>query len=139
MEYSNLTASNLVLWTNHSDVHSFNTKEINYPQPIIADPLWEIIVKITIYSVLILTSLTGNSLVILVVLRNKRMQTTTNYFIVNLAVCDIFVTLSCAWVHLVDDLTEGWILGSFFCKFNSFAQGKCTLEMVETPALASRL
>ncbi|KAK3089722.1 hypothetical protein FSP39_005898 [Pinctada imbricata] len=50
------------------------------------------------------------------------MQTTTNYFIVNLAVCDIFVTVSCAWVRLVDNLTEGWVLGSFFCKFNSFAQ-----------------
>ena len=28
------------------------------------------------------------------------------------------------WVHLVDDLTEGWVLGAFFCVFNTFAQGQ---------------
>ena len=33
------------------------------------------------------------------------------------------VTVSCSWVHLVHDLTEGWVLGAFFCRVNSFTQG----------------
>jgi len=64
-----------------------------------------------------------NAAVLVVVARNKRMHTPTNYFIVNLAVSDIMVTSSCTWVHLVDNLTEGWVLGAFFCKLNSFSQG----------------
>jgi len=75
------------------------------------------------YSVVILLSLIGNVAVLFVVARNKRMHTPTNYFIVNLAISDIMVTSSCTWVHLVDNLTEGWVLGAFFCKLNSFSQG----------------
>lgn len=76
------------------------------------------------YVIMITASLLGNVAVVLVVWRNKRMRTATNYFFVNLAVSDIMVTTSCTWVHLVDDVTDGWVLGPFFCKFNSFAQGK---------------
>lgn len=75
------------------------------------------------YGLIILLALIGNIVVILVVARNKRMHTPTNYFIVNLAVSDILVTSMCTWVHLVHDVTEGWVLGAFFCKINSFAQG----------------
>jgi len=75
------------------------------------------------YGIVILLSLIGNVAVLFVVARNKRMHTPTNYFIVNLAISDIMVTSSCTWVHLVDNLTEGWVLGAFFCKLNSFAQG----------------
>lgn len=52
-------------------------------------------------------------------------QTTTNYYIVNLAVADCLIALTCSWTHLVDDMTPFWILGSFFCPFNSFSQGEC--------------
>jgi len=55
------------------------------------------------------------------------LRTPTNYFIVNLAVCDLMVTSLCTWVHLVGDLTHDWLLGAFFCKFNGFAQGKIIL------------
>ncbi|KAL5019369.1 hypothetical protein ScPMuIL_005091 [Solemya velum] len=34
----------------------------------------------------------------------------------------MLITIFCSWVHLVDDLTEGWVLGAFLCKFDSFAQ-----------------
>ncbi|KAL5018154.1 hypothetical protein ScPMuIL_003876, partial [Solemya velum] len=50
------------------------------------------------------------------------MQTVTNYYIVNLAIADLMVTVSCSWVSLVDDITEGWVLGDFFCKLNTFTQ-----------------
>ncbi|XP_060084125.1 QRFP-like peptide receptor [Ylistrum balloti] len=94
----------------------------NYPLALQAQPFIQVVTKISVYAIIILTALVGNLLVILVVVKNKRMRTTTNYFIVNLAVSDLMVIVWCCWVYLVDDLSEGWILGSFFCKFNSFAQ-----------------
>ena len=94
------------------------------PELLIKIPAWEFVVKIIMYTVVIVIALLGNSLIIIIVWRNKRMRTTTNYYIVNLAVSDLLITCSCTWVNLVDDLTHGWVLGQFFCKFNSFSQGK---------------
>ena len=109
---------------------SWNTSIIPYP-PIPTKPTWEILLKSLFSAIIIIAAILGNTLVIYIVWRNKRMRTTTNYFLVNLAVSDLMVTLSCTWVHLVDDLTEGWVLGAFFCKFNSFAQGKSTSVSID--------
>ena len=101
-----------------------DTSQFPYPSVIVYPPLWEVVVKVVFYAVIIVLALIGNILVVYIVWHNKRMRTTTNFFIVNLAISDLMVTTSCTWVHLVDNLTEGWVLGAFFCKFNSFAQGK---------------
>ena len=45
------------------------------------------------YIVIILTSLIGNMMVILTISRNKHMRTITNYYIMNLAICDFIVAL----------------------------------------------
>ena len=89
-------------------------------------PAWEMSLKIASTAIVFLVALFGNLTVVSTVIRNKRMWTTTNFYIVNLAVSDLMVTLTCTWVHLVDDMTENWVLGAFFCKFNTFAQGKKT-------------
>ncbi|XP_060084126.1 substance-P receptor-like [Ylistrum balloti] len=85
-------------------------------------PLWEIIVKSIFVLCIIVISLIGNILIIVIVFRNRQMHTATNYYIVNLAVADLMVTVSCTWVALVEDLTTDWVLGAFFCKFNTFMQ-----------------
>lgn len=102
----------------------FDPSKYPYPGQIRHIEIWEIILKIALYGIIILTALIGNTAVILTVVKIRRMRTTTNFYILNLAVCDVMVTLTCTWVHLVDDLTEGWVLGAFFCKINSFSQGK---------------
>lgn len=84
---------------------------------------WEIVIKSILFAVIIFFSIIGNFLIILVVLRNRSMRTTTNYYIVNLAVADLLVTVCCMWVTLIDDVTEGWVLGAFFCRINTFMQG----------------
>lgn len=97
---------------------------VSYPGKIkLVTPL-ETGLKVTFTAALMSVALLGNMSVIVTVAKNRRMRTATNYFIVNLAVSDLMVSLSCTWVSLVDNLTEGWVLGAFFCVFNSFAQGQ---------------
>jgi len=101
----------------------YETSSIQYPGRLKQVPVTEAVVKIVLYVVAIVLGLIGNLVVILTVCCRRSMHTTTNYYLVNLAVSDLAVTLSCSWVHLVADLTEGWVLGWFFCKANSFIQG----------------
>lgn len=108
----------------HQQASNIDVSKEHYPLKPPMKSAYEVALKVATYCAIIVLSLIGNTLVVYVVWRNHRMRTTTNYFIVNLAISDILVTVCCTWVHLVDDLTEGWVLGAFFCKFNSFAQGK---------------
>lgn len=100
-----------------------DTRSFPYPGKLKQVPMLEAAAKITFYVLSILIALLGNLAVIITVYCRRSMHTTTNYYLVNLAISDLAVTLSCSWVHLVADLTEGWVLGSFFCKANSFVQG----------------
>ena len=115
---------NLTFSLNYGSGGDYDTAMIPYPGNLKHQALWERVVKIVFYSLIISVAVVGNLMVVAMVIRNKKLWTTTNFYIVNLAVSDLMVTLSCTWVTLVDDLSEGWILGAFFCRVNSFAQGK---------------
>ena len=49
------------------------------------------IIKILLYLIMILAGLAGNLLIIIVILLNKFMKNPTNYFILNLALCDLAI------------------------------------------------
>ncbi|KAI8522245.1 Neuropeptide FF receptor 2 [Branchiostoma belcheri] len=68
------------------------------------------------------SSIIGNILVILVVLKIPRMRTVTNYFILNLAVSDILVAIFCMPFTLVDNIIRGWIFGDVMCKLSPAVQ-----------------
>lgn len=126
--YYNTAWSDIYSMKNFSSeiMENLDYSSLEYVGEIKKVPAWEMSLKIIVYSLIMCLALVGNLLIIIVVGKNKRMQSTTNYFIVNLAISDLLVTCCCTWVRLVDDITEGWVLGDFFCKVNSAAQGKMT-------------
>ena len=83
--------------------------------------------KTIIYCVIILVSLVGNTLVILVVYKRKRMRTTTNFLIVNMAVSDLFFAVftmppSIRTIYAGDDLLVRGIIAELICKLVTFIQ-----------------
>ena len=77
------------------------------------------IVLAVFYSIVILTGIFGNSLVVVVVWKTRSMHTATNYLLVNLAVSDILVLLWCPNTYnfaVVASLPEG-IVGDYLCRF----------------------
>ena len=77
----------------------------------------DIIFKL-VFSVMLTVNVFGNSLVILVVVRNRRMQTRMNYLLANLALADLLFALFFIPRRLL--ITEfhhpsGWV-GDFLCK-----------------------
>lgn len=75
------------------------------------------------YSAVFIVALLGNGMVCFVVNTSPRMKTVTNYFIVNLAVGDIFMTLLCVPFSFVPMLVlRYWPFGVVMCKVVNYSQ-----------------
>ncbi|XP_035516739.1 probable G-protein coupled receptor 83 [Morone saxatilis] len=80
------------------------------------------------YSLIILISLFGNTLVCHVVVKNKRTQSATSLFIMNLAVADIFITVLNTPFTLVRFVNSTWVFGRTMCHISRFVQ-YCSLHV----------
>ncbi|XP_005045817.1 PREDICTED: probable G-protein coupled receptor 83 [Ficedula albicollis] len=77
---------------------------------------------IVAYSVIICISLFGNILVCHVVIKNKRMHSATNLFIVNLAIADVMITTLNTPFTLVRFVSSTWVFGKLMCHISRFVQ-----------------
>uniref|UniRef100_A0A1B6DRF1 G-protein coupled receptors family 1 profile domain-containing protein n=1 Tax=Clastoptera arizonana TaxID=38151 RepID=A0A1B6DRF1_9HEMI len=76
-----------------------------------------------LYPVIFIVSLLGNGLVCYVVYSSARMQTVTNFFIVNLAMGDLLMTVFCVPFSTIYILVLGfWPFGIIMCRAVSFCQ-----------------
>ena len=82
--------------------------------------------KILAFSVVLLSSLIGNILIIITVYKRQELRKTINYFIVNMAVSDFVYPLTVIPVDLTETATSSrhWYIsgtvGSIFCKIGAF-------------------
>lgn len=65
------------------------------------------------YSIVFVLAIVGNTLVIYTVVKNPRMHTAINYFIVNLSVADILMAICVLPMTLVTNMYYGKLLCSF--------------------------
>ncbi|XP_030370873.1 allatostatin-A receptor isoform X2 [Scaptodrosophila lebanonensis] len=68
------------------------------------------------FGIIAVTGFFGNLLVILVVLLNKNMHSTTNLLIVNLAVADLLFVIFCVPFTAVDYVMQYWPFGRLWCR-----------------------
>ncbi len=87
-------------------------------------PTWESGLKITFYALAILMAVIGNSLVMLVIVCNKRLHTRTYVYIANLAVSDFMVGIFNMWVHLGGNISPDYPFPAIICKLFSFFQSQ---------------
>lgn len=81
-------------------------------------------VQIPLYATILLLAITGNALVILTLIQNRRMRTITNVFLLNLAVSDILLGVLCMPFTLVGTLLRDFVFGEIMCKFLPYLQGE---------------
>ena len=71
----------------------------------------------TLFAIIFLIGVTGNTLVCLVIFQTPRMRTTRNYLLVNLAVSDLMVALLCIPFDVVLKIIYPvWPLGAAMCE-----------------------
>lgn len=67
------------------------------------------------YATVFVASITGNTMVVYIVLKNKAMQTVTYLFICNLALSDLMVTLTSLWITPLYAFMSDWVWGPIVC------------------------
>ncbi|XP_036452966.1 cholecystokinin receptor type A [Colossoma macropomum] len=80
-------------------------------------------VRIILYSLIFLLGVLGNSLIITVLVRNRRMRTVTNLFLLSLAVSDLMLCVFCMPFTLIPNLMENFVFGSGICKTATYFMG----------------
>ncbi|XP_067256606.1 cholecystokinin receptor type A [Chanodichthys erythropterus] len=80
-------------------------------------------VRIVLYVFIFLVSFIGNSLIITVLVRNRRMRTVTNLFLLSLAVSDLMLCVFCMPFTLIPNLMKDFIFGSGMCKVATYFMG----------------
>jgi hypothetical protein len=77
---------------------------------------------IVVFLLVIILGFFGNILVIWTVVFNKHMRTTSNLFILNLAISDLTLCIFSIPFNAYKTLKHSWIFGLFLCKFAPFFQ-----------------
>jgi len=81
----------------------------------VMDSIWTLA-----FSVIMIISICGNTIVLWIVLAHRRMRSVTNYFLVNLALADIgMATLNCIpnFIYMRDST---WEFGPVYCRVHTF-------------------
>ena len=95
---------------------STNTSEPNQ----FVQPAWQIVLWAAAYTVIVVTSVVGNVVVMWIILAHKRMRTVTNYFLVNLAFAEASMAAFNTVVNFTYAVHNEWYYGLFYCKFHNF-------------------
>lgn len=91
----------------------------------LAVPQWEALITVLILSIIIVFTVTGNILVIMSVFTYRPLKTVQNFFIVSLAVADIFVAVLVLPLNVAYMVIGRWLFGIHVCKLWLTADVMC--------------
>ncbi|XP_043664149.1 RYamide receptor isoform X1 [Vespula pensylvanica] len=125
-EYSNVS------WNNSNSEHSIVCDEFISKDNVLSSSWFQATIYF-LYSTIFVVALIGNGLVCYVVQSSPRMQTVTNYFIVNLAISDILIAVFCVPTTFVSILIlQYWSFGRTLCPIVNYSQAVSVLVSAYT-------
>ncbi|KAL0150079.1 hypothetical protein M9458_054738, partial [Cirrhinus mrigala] len=98
---------------------SRNSSNFNHTNKF-AQPPWRVALWSLAFALVLLVAVTGNLIVIWIIVAHKRMRTVTNYFLLNLAVSDVCVAALNTLVNFVYGAHGDWYFSSGYCRFQNF-------------------
>ena len=105
----------------------------------------EKVLKVLAYSIILLVSLVGNALVILVFYKKKQLRRSINYYVLNMAVSDLFTPLTIMPVNIVQIISGSTafmvdsplVLGNILCKLCYFLPDVSLMVSIQSLLLIS--
>ena len=96
-----------------------NSLPIHYDRPFM--PQWWVqLLWSLLFGIIVLLSVMGNSLLLWIILANKKMRTVTNVFLLNLSISDLASTIFNTAFNFVFMLNSHWPFGYLYCVFTNF-------------------
>ena len=110
-------------------VNNFSQLVVNFTNTTLAPPpnpylqSWYVqAVYVTAFVAMVLCAAGGNAVVTWIVLAHRRMRTVTNYFLVNLAVADLLISLLNTPLCFIYMLSSSWPFGIALCRLTIHVQ-----------------
>ncbi|KAI1301232.1 Allatostatin-A receptor [Halotydeus destructor] len=107
-----------------------------FDEPSFVYDLVPIVVPI-LFGIIVIVGLFGNALVVIVVLCNPQMRSTTNLLIINLAMADLLFIVFCVPFTAWDYGYQNWIFGEVWCKVVQYLIVVCAYASIYTLVLMS--
>ncbi|XP_028165730.1 neuropeptide receptor 22 [Ostrinia furnacalis] len=128
-------------WTmdlDEDDLLNWDTTQHDFPNVLwIIKPPQEIAVKTIAMLVIGISGIFFNSIILIILIRNKWLWCASNMLIGNLALVDLVTLLFCPWFMLVRDFYQNYVLKTFGCQFEGFMQASLLLAGVGAVMLVS--
>ncbi|CAI2349651.1 unnamed protein product [Caenorhabditis sp. 36 PRJEB53466] len=74
------------------------------------------------FFIIFLLSVVGNSLVLIVIIKQRAMRSITNIYLMNLAASDMMLSVVCMPPTLVSMVMNCWMFGNYMCKILAYLQ-----------------
>ena len=132
-------------FTNKSMAASKDAQNVTNPDCSFADSTAEVTVKSLAYFTILLVSFIGNTFLVVVIYKNKKLRKSVNYFVFNMAVSDLLTPLTIMPIQIVAIISGSyswkvdrpWILGNILCKLSYFLPDVSLLVSIECLLLIS--
>lgn len=126
----NLTSTSV----NYSDCFNYDyskdSNDANY-DPFEASVYIQILWTI-FFSLMVISAIIGNLIVIIIILTYEQMRSKTNYFLLNLSIADIMMAIFNTMFNFIFMLKNHWPFGYYYCKVNNFLSTLATASSVFT-------
>ncbi|XP_002734062.1 5-hydroxytryptamine receptor 1A-like [Saccoglossus kowalevskii] len=103
------------MYGDHNSTVNITCEEGENTCPVFQFELYPQLLIIIVLSIIVLSAIIGNVLVIAAVHSQRRLRTVTNYYIVSLAWADLLVAILVMPFHVLGETTGKWWLGIVFC------------------------
>jgi len=113
-----------VSWPNQSPTNETETAPSTVARGI------QVELRILMYIVIFVLSVSGNALVALTIAQNRRMRTLTNVLLLNLSIADLLLTIFCMPFTLIPTLLQNFIFGPVVCVLVRYMQGALILFLL---------
>ncbi|XP_017758550.1 PREDICTED: tachykinin-like peptides receptor 86C [Eufriesea mexicana] len=110
---------------------------LNYQERPFDLPWWQKLFWSLIFAAMLLVATGGNVIVIWIVLAHRRMRTVTNYFLVNLSMADLMMSLLNCVFNFIFLLNSDWPFGVVYCTVNNFVAHVTVASSVLTLVIIS--
>lgn len=115
-------------WEKFKDTHNLTEEHVLALQDIYKEysvSIGIVVLLSVLYGTISLVAVIGNSLVMVVVIARKNMQTVTNIFIANMAFADVILGIFTIPFQFQTIILGRWEVAGFMCKVAPFAKNMC--------------